>query len=285
MKDEDISRAIDDLFDDGELNNSVVYEENVENLTINDNIKEISDENINTNAIIEPVITEEVKDEKENIPNDVIAKSDDAINTGNAISIEETKKEELPTFSASINNDNNNLNTNIKKENSNNKIKIILYFLIGFVIGTIILILVNMQSSDQTKKTVCTYQDMKEEYNLVDEYVIEYKKNNITYITGKYSYKAKIESFNAEVERLRNEKLDVIINGNGIDGIVHGFEVSEDTLSIESYYDFEKIDFKAIDKIDYNVNPISYIELNSNLKYDKLIKDLEKKEYKCINSK
>ena len=88
-----------------------------------------------------------------------------------------------------------------------------------------------------------------------------------------------------QIEYIKDEKLPVIVNSNGMSGFTHIYEIGEDTLKISSYYDILSIDFSLVDKNDNKSNPISYVNLKSNTTYKDLKEDLEKNGYKCTPSK
>ena len=113
---------------------------------------------------------------------------------------------------------------------------------------------------------------------------ITYLGDEIIYIEGIYSYKTIPENIK-QLDKIREDKIPVIVNSNGMDGFTHIFEVGDTLFKAYSYYDYELINFELVDKNDQNKSPISYINIDSSKSYRKMKKDLENRGFKCINSK
>lgn len=175
------------------------------------------------------------------------------------------------------NNDSDKKNTNYKK--------ILLCFLAGFIIGGIIIFLIVNYVSNVERKTNCSFEAKDNNFKNTDEYIITYKGNKINYVEGIYTYTALTDDFKPQIEYIKEEKLPVIINSNGMPGFTHIYEISDNYLKIFSYYDVMLFDFNIVDKNDDKAVPISYINLKSDVTYKKLIKSLEKNGYKCTQSK
>lgn len=131
----------------------------------------------------------------------------------------------------------------------------------------------------------CSYKATTNDFELTDEYKITYLKNQIQYLEGKYNFRAKTDDYKNQIDVIREEKLPVIINSNGMSGFTYIYELGTDFFSVDSYLDFLKFDYNIIDKNDNKNNPISYIPLNSKTTYKSLIKNLEKDGYICTKSK
>ena len=333
--DNDIERALDDLFDDGELNHSneepkedsvniptidisniskdeedtkdfskdfdgigMPFEEkniNIEeetNVDSNfDKTRDLGDEfdfnNINSDneikleAFTNPYIEEssdkeETYETKETVQEEVkeepIVKEETPIV---AVPKEDEPKEEKEPIKFEKDTENHEVG---KKE-----IRIIIYFLIGILIGFLVIHFIS--SSQGTSAVSCKYINDTDGFKETDEYVIVHKKNKIYTVSGTYSYVAKLPAFNEEVIKRQNEKTQVIANSYGMKGFTHELEVGESSLKITSNYDFKKINFNVVDAIDTTTMPISYVTINSKVTYDDLKSELTKKKYRCVNTK
>lgn len=177
-------------------------------------------------------------------------------------------------------------NQKIKKSESNfdNK-KIILYFIIGFVLGLILIFILVNYVFGITKVVNCSSSAKDVGYEFTDEYKITYKKNKISYLESVYTYTALNDEYKGQIEYVKEEKLPVIVNSNGMPGFTYLYETSDEYFKVSGYLDFTLIDFDKVDKINQDLMPVSYVKINSKVNYKTLKKNLEKQGYKCIPSK
>ena len=120
---------------------------------------------------------------------------------------------------------------------------------------------------------------------LSDTVKITYKKDKISYVNSNYSYAAITKDFKDQIDNIRQEKIPVIVNSNGMKGFTYILNEENDKFSITSSLDFTSFDYDEISKIDQKTKPISYFEIDSNLTYKKLKNILEKQGYTCKKSK
>lgn len=171
--------------------------------------------------------------------------------------------------------------TNKIKENKEN----IIYYLIGLAIITVIIyVLVNFVFGI-TKTVTCTYRAEDEGYDFSDEYKITYKKNKISYVESVYTYNALNDEFKGQLQYIREDKLPVIVNSNGMPGFTYIYESNDDFIKVNGYLDFTLFEFDKIDKMDQELMPISYFKIDSKTTYKTLKEDLESEGYVCTLSK
>lgn len=255
-------------------NNSALNEDKKESVNLEENNIEklesdsediIEINNKNSNEIIESY----------KIPNSI---ENTVMHTNNQeekiINIEE--KEEAVT--------NNILESSANADGKYKKKTIIFYFIIGIIIGLIILFTIIYINSGKTKTVNCSYSKKDDAYTETEEYTITYTGDIISYIEGVYSYKTIPENIK-QLDVIREQKIPVIVNSNGIDGFTHIFEIGETIFKAYSYYDYEIMNFDIVNKNDPSKTPISYINIDSSKSYKKMAKDLENRGFKCINSK
>lgn len=176
---------------------------------------------------------------------------------------------------------NNKKITNTIKENKEN----IIYYLVGLVIITIIIyVLVNFVFGI-TKTVTCAYSAEDEGYNFSDEYKITHKKNKISYIESAYTYNALNDEFKEQLQYIREDKLPVIVNSNGMPGFTYVYESNDDFIKVNGYLDFTLFEFEKIDKMDQELMPISYFKIDSKITYKTLKEELESEGYVCTLSK
>lgn len=163
--------------------------------------------------------------------------------------------------------------------------KIIIWFIVCFLIGiTLIYLIVNFGFG--VEKVMNCHQSAKDVgYEYTDEYKITYKKNEILYIESSYTYNALNDEYKNQIEFIKNERLPVVINTNGMDGFTYVYEVSDDSFKVNGYLDFSLFNFNEIDKINQDLMPISYFKFDSKTTYKSLISNFEKEGYECIPSK
>ena len=172
-----------------------------------------------------------------------------------------------------------------KTSSKNNNKKLLIFIIVGILIGIVVVFYIVKTFLNVEKKTYCSYEASDTGFKLTDEYVITHKGNKITYVEGTYVYTALNDEFKSQIEIIKNEKLPVIVNSNGMAGFTHIFEESENYIKISSYYDTMLFDFSIVDKNDDKLKPISYINLKSDVTYKKLQQSLQEDGYKCTVSK
>ncbi len=162
--------------------------------------------------------------------------------------------------------------------------KILIYFVLGFIIGLILIYLIVNYVVGRQKVVNCFYEAEDVGYKVTDEYKIRYKNNSILYVDGTYSYTAKTEEYKPQIEYVKEEKVPIIINSNGMPGFTYLYETSDNFFKVQSYLDFTSFDYGKINKIDQKITPISYFKIDSNLNFKNLKKDLENQGYVCTLS-
>ena len=177
-------------------------------------------------------------------------------------------------------NNDNILTSSINEDGKYKKKTIIFYFIIGVVVGLIILFTILFMNSGKIKTVNCSYENKDDVYTETEEYIITFSGNEISYIEGIYIYKT-IPENSKQLEIIREQKIPVIVNSNGIDGFTHVFEIGDSIFKAYSYYDYEIMNFDIVDKNDPNITPISYINIDSSKSYKKMKKDLENRGFKC----
>ena len=257
----------------------------------NNDIKEnMIDSLIRDNALDEEMLDTSVNNIKD-LKDDMINKEDitPSIKTLNNSAIEEKnvpisnnfgmKKSEDAKENEIKDKNNNSLKIDFSKLNT----KFVLLSIIALVF--IIFIAVILYNTNKESKVSCSFDATDVGYKMHDEYLVSHRSNNITYIHGTYTYTAKTDEFKNQINVIKEEKIPVIVNSNGMEGFTHTYEISDNQISVFSYYDFTKIDFKKVDKNDDKITPISYVNFKSTTTYDKLIQNLKKSGYKCTSSK
>ena len=250
-KDVNVEHALDDLFSDDALD---IKNGEVDNINDSSNEKEVEQVDKESTDIISANINEK---------SDLIEKE---------IIIDEN--EELP---ATVSEDNipNDIDTK----------KIVLYILVGFVVGLLLIFIIANSLNKQEKVVNCTLEAEDKGYKIVDEYKITYASNNIKKVNGTYTYKSKTTEYNEQIQYIKEEKLKAIINSNGMPGFTYLYELSEDYFKVDSYLNFEEMEFKTIDNNNWEQQPLSYFTFNSKTTFKDLKQSLEKNGYTCVNSK
>lgn len=280
-KDKDLKNALDDIFGSDfieiDTNNTPDIINENERILIN----EVDDTLTPSNNIIVNDDSLSYEDNT-NLDHQTLSES---IVENNQVSELNTLKEEVeqPTITDPLK---SNYNQEIEKKKSrlDNK-KIILYFIIGFVLGLILIFILVNYVFGITKVVNCSSSAEDVGYKFTDEYKITYKKNTITYLESVYTYTALNDEYKGQIEYVKEEKLPVVVNSNGMPGFTYLYETSDEYFKVSGYLDFTLIDFDKVDKMDQDLMPISYVKINSKTNYKTLKKDLEKQGYKCIPSK
>lgn len=179
----------------------------------------------------------------------------------------------------------NKIQETTEKDNDISYKKIILYFLIGFVLGFILIYIIVNFVLNKEKTINCSYSANDLGYKITDEYKIKYKNNTILKVDGSYIYTAKTEEYKSQIEYIKNEKIPVIINSNGMKGFTYLYEVSDSYFKVNSYLVYDLFEFDKINKIDQKNMPISYFNITSDKSVKKLKNELINKGYTCNLSK
>ena len=258
-KKSEVEKALEDLFDEPfltieeekkikENNNATSYDDKYEDGDDN-TMHTYEDYEEKQEDVLE---NDDIKNKEETIANNDV--DDDRIVFSNPKVVEEDKKE------------------------SN---KYIFYMILALVFMFSVVTCVVIYITNKEQVTRCTFKAFDSGYKIKDEYTIAHKNGNLTYVQGKYKYTALTDEFKAELENVKKEKIPVIVNSNGMPGFTHSIQTTDEYVMVDSYYDITKINFKEVDKIDYDVAPVSYITLKSTTTYKKIINELNKKAYIC----
>ncbi len=170
---------------------------------------------------------------------------------------------------------------NETKKTSFNKI-LIISIIIGFLLGVLVIFIVIDNVFYKEKVTNCSSSASDYGYKYSDEYKITYKHDDIVYVEGEYIYNVLDNDYKDQIDVIKNEKMHVLLNSNGMKGFTYTYEVSDKSFKINSYLDFSQFDYKKINNIDQSLMPISYFEITNNMKYETLIKELQNQGYKCV---
>ena len=172
-----------------------------------------------------------------------------------------------------------------KQTDLNGKRKGILIILLCAILLVIVILTLFIYNLNCEKNVSCVYSVNDKNFVLSDTVKITYKKDKISYVNGNYSYAAITKDFKDQIDNIRQEKIPVIVNSNGMKGFTYILNEENDKFSITSSLDFTSFDYDEISKIDQKTKPISYFEIDSNLTYKKLKNILEKQGYTCKKSK
>lgn len=275
-KDDDIKRAIDDIFGDDIIEIDTSNDDLNENFNDDEefnNVAKTSMENINNLSNI----NDNYSNESINNLNDINSNYlNDSVNTLDDISADE------------VNNDfneeeylNEDFVPNGKKQSKPFDIKTLIYFTLGFLVLIVVIYAAISYANKREKIIKCSYEAEDVGYKVTDWYKIKYKNNNILYVEGEYNYIAKTNEYKGQIPYIKNEKIPVIINSNGMKGFTYIYETNESLFKVLTYLDYELFDYDRISNIDQSVFPISYFKINTNRSLSDLIKDLERKDYVC----
>lgn len=257
-KDSDIKRAIDDIFGDDVIEIGNVNDESKSKDTDSD----LSTTSLNIPLNLDTTTSvPEINDYTPEIINDENKEDNEVV----------SKKNNKPV------NDENNSKLFNKR--------ILIYFIIGFIIGLALIYVIIKFFIGREKVVNCAYSAEDAGYKVTDEYKIRYKNDTLLYVESEYNYTAKTDEYKAQIEYVKDEKIPVIINSNGMSGFTYVYETSENFFKVLGYLDFTLFDYKKINKMDQKVAPISYFNINSNPSFKVLKKELEKNGYVCTVSK
>lgn len=249
-KDTELKNALDEIFGDDilEVDTNVSQKELLE--THENEIKE-NEEILEEPKIVIDETKNEVGIEEEIIPQD-----------SQIVSSDEDKK---------------SLNIPIKKV-------VIIGILVALLTIFIVFIIINYFGK-KPKVINCSYLFDDEGYKISDEYKITFENKSISYIEGVYLYQSKNSEFDSQIEYIKQDKLPVIINSNGVKGFTYAYENSSSSLKISSYLDYSIMDFNSLKQINQDSMPLAYFKIDLEENNKNLIKDLEKQGYKCTKSK
>ena len=163
--------------------------------------------------------------------------------------------------------------------------KYAMYLVIIVAVLLFILFFVSIFTNNDTKVVTCSYAAEDAGYKVTDEYKISYVKNKIKNVEGTYNYVAKTDDFKSQVEMIKNEKVSVLVNSNGINGFEYGYEYSDTSLTFNSKLKYDELDFDVISSVDQNATPISFFTVNKKRKFSILKEELEEKGFTCTSSK
>lgn len=163
--------------------------------------------------------------------------------------------------------------------------KYAMYLVIIVALLLFILFFVSIFTNNDTKVVTCSYVAEDAGYKVTDEYKISYVKNKIKNVEGTYNYVAKTDDFKSQVEMIKNEKVSVLVNSNGINGFEYGYEYSDTSLTFNSKLKYDELDFDVISSVDQNATPISFFTVNKKRKFSILKEELEEKGFTCTSSK
>lgn len=287
-KDDELQKALDDIFGDSITTNKTNNEKtigseylkeplDIEEITVDENTYETKEQKIN-NEEFEKTLLLPINEEKEN-----------------GLVMEQNKEEKEKndveeTVLDSLAEDKNNESEEIVSEPSNEESsisinKFIIYFLIGILIGFVVIYLLLNSGNKKTMVSNCSFSVEDANYKINEEYKITYNKNNINFVEGSYLFKAKTEEYKNQVEFIKKDKIPVIINSNGMSGFTYMYETTSDSFKVNLYLDYEKFNKEKIKEIDQEITPISFFEIKTEKNYDNLIKTLENKGFNCTKSK
>lgn len=249
--DDDVSKAIDDIFGNDFIELSVSNEQ-LES-------SKIENENIAINEI------DKLDEPKKSLDN---------VNTDSSLmdNHNSTKTSEDQSISKTVNTDKN---LDFKT--------VILILLLCILASMIMVFFLTKNETAEENSFVCYKKIQTNDYDSTDEYILNHSKDKLTYVSGTYVYHAKTENAINNINAIKEDKLNVIINSNGIDGFTHTYEEGENSVLINSYYDMELIDFSKIKKDE--IKKLSYLKLTPKMKASDLRKLLENEGYTCTKGK
>ncbi len=250
QKDKDIKRAIDDIFGDD------VIEIDSENNTLKSDEKQSE---LSHTALNIPVVNDDVS----------IPEMDNAFKTNDINENKEIKNE-------------TNLSETTSKSKKNKRI--IIYLILGIIIAFVLVFVIINYVIGKEKTIICSYFAEDAGYKVTDEYKITHKKNKIIYVEQEYDYTAKTQEYKEQVGYVKEEKLPVIINSNGMDGFTYTYETNDSFFKVMGYLDFALFDYDKINKIDQKVTPISYFKISSDMTFNDLKDSLENQRYVCSDN-
>lgn len=276
--DNELEKALDDIFgsDFIEINVDDASKKSEDkkdgfHVFIDSQKEDLSKKNINKKDAEKPLFKHEdttyidsnKKDEKDHLKPVLDESSEPKVNAGND---EEIPKQKKP-----------------KKKNKKFAFTFVFIFLAILVFSGLIYLGFSLTIGFE-KVTICQQEASDDGYEYSDQYKITYHKNKISYVESVYSYKALNEEYEDQVDLIKDEKLSVVINSNGMSGFTYVYQVSDDSFSVNGYLDFTLFNFEEIDQINQDLMPLSYFKISSDLTYEDLVSDLESQGYTCTRS-
>ncbi len=285
-KDNDLKKALDDIFGDDEIEIKMAQKSEDKTYNKNNEIKKYIDkdpfnepEKKNDNVYVNspkndyPLINQSIEqDNHDNVLEKEIDANLDKLTTYNNKKHKKKNKEKRRKKV-----------TDKKQINISKKRIIILFLFVILILGFGTFLIVNYNSSKE-KVTTCYESATDDGYEYTDEYKITYVNNSITYVYSSYSYTALADEYLDQIDYVKENKLSVIINSNGMDGFTYVYEVSEDTFKVNGYLDFTLINFDEVDEINQDLMPLSYFKFDSSTTYEDLISTFEAQGYECTPS-
>lgn len=274
----DVEKALEKLFGESFDEEKKVLENNLDVKEDNNNTVVFEDGN---ESVVIPVF----KDNEELNKNKNVTDANIGVESDELVDRFDTKDDvSSNTYINIMTKPNNNTKNNINKNNNKNvnSIMVVSIILVLCFVVSIIVILFNTNSEQIVS---CSFSAKDNGFRIMDEYIIAHKSGHLTFIQGEYEYVATSEDAKSQIDVIKESKLPVIINSNGMPGFTHTYEISSDFIRVYSYYDITQMNFKKVDKNNDEITPISYINLKSTTTYDSLTKDLKKQGYKCVKSK
>ena len=253
-KKSEVEKALEDIFNEPFLTLSEEKEQKEKEEIEKNMLSDSNDEPLNSAFEYH----DDSSIEKENIVNE---------------SKEEVKEEKQVQFT----------NPYVVEEKKTNKYNIYILLLLALLFTLLTIFIITITNTE--KVVVCSLKIKDDGYQLTDDYIIAHKSGNLTYIQGEYEYTAYNDEYKEQLQSIKEEKLPVIINSNGMKGFTHVLESADSYIKIYSYYDITKIDFKTVDKTDSKLVPLSYIGLNSKTTYKSLTQNLKTAGYVCKKTK
>lgn len=181
---------------------------------------------------------------------------------------------------------NNVVQDDVLIENNLDVKKIIIYFIIGILLGFILIFFLLKRDKEKEVGVInCSFASEDDNYKITEQYKITHVDDIISYVEGTYLYTAKTEEFEKQVEFVKKDKLPAIINSNGMSGFTYIPETSSNYFKVQTYLDYDAFDINAIKNINQDTTPLSFFTINVDKKYEDLKNNLEKKGFKCILSK
>ena len=274
-KEKSVEKALDDIFGSDFLE-----------IDVNSNQSDIGNESAESK---EDRLTSEVDSAIDNIVNNEVTNNVVANEVDSAIdnNVNNEITSNKITNEVEIENEDNNVKTHYETIPIENESKRFNFKLNRVYVMPIIIILLIVVPSliylyiNMVKKEVCTYNAIDIGYKIKDKYEITYKKNKLIYIKSTYSYNALTDEFKKQVKYIKEEKLPIIINSNGVPGFTYVYDVSDNEFKVSGYIDFTLIDFKKIDNNDFTRKPLSYFKVNSTSTYKSFTKNLKDNGFVC----
>ena len=270
-EEKDVEHQLDELFngdfieiDGNSANNIIEKKEKKESLNSNSNISyvdSIKEEKVKTveNKFTDNNTSDETN-EKVELKKEIIKETSNIK--------KKTKKEKIKKVKAK--------KEKIKKSfKFNSKI----FIMCSGAIVVLILVILIAFNFFKEKTYVCKLNIKDTGYEITDKYEITVQKGHIKRIISNYNYMALNDEFKEQVEFVKQEKLPVIINSNGMPGFTYIFEEETYKFSVTGYLDF--VAMKDLNSVKKRKLDIAYFNIKKKLRYKELKKELIEKGYIC----